>query len=91
MPLPTHDVPYTTKQSRGKTFAVFADLTQLRMFSRKYFLSSFSQIISHQAVAYFLVVQIMALESFAHIVNSKPYERANKEAPGESIGNRYET
>ena len=30
-------------------------------------------------------------ESVAHIVNSKPDERANKEAPGESIGNRYET
>ena len=82
-----------TKHSRGKTFAVFEDLTQPRMFSHEYFLLSFSQIIPRQAVAsLFLVMQTMTLykKSFAHIVNSKPDERANKEALGESIGNTYE-
>ena len=44
-------IPYVTKYLRGKTFAVFVDLTQPRMFSREYFLPNFSQIISHQGVS----------------------------------------
>ena len=55
-----------------------------RIFPFKFFSNSIAS-----SCSLFLVVQIMALykESFAHIVNSKPYERANKEAPGKSIGN----
>ena len=78
------------KTVEGENFRGFDSTANVfpRIFPFKFFSNNIAS-----SCSLFLVVQIMALykESFAHIVNSKPDERANKEAPGESIGNRYET
>ena len=57
-------VPYTTKHSRGKTFVVFADLAQPRMFSHEIFPSKFFSNNIALSSSLFLVVQSMVCKEY---------------------------